>query len=93
MHYAGSGFLFRSMFLQNRWIILFVLFFARTAMAFQFQSIAALSPLMIDSLLLSITEIGLLIGLYLGPGVIVAILGGSVASVFGDKRIVVVSLI
>lgn len=62
-------------------------------MAFQFQSVAALSPLMIDSFLLSIAEIGLLIGLYLGPGVIVAVLGGSVASVFGDKRVVVASLI
>ena len=62
-------------------------------MAFQFQSVAALSPLMIDSLLLSITEIGLLIGLFLGPGVIVVILGGSLASAFGDKRIVVGSLI
>ena len=93
MPFAGSDFLTRSMFLQNRWIILCVLFFARATMAFQFQSVAALSPLMIDSLLLSIVEIGLLIGLYLGPGVIVAILGGSVASVFGDKRIGVVSLI
>ena len=81
------------MFLRNRWVILFVLFFARTTMAFQFQSVAALSPLMIESLLLSITEIGLLIGLYLGPGVIVATLGGSVASIFGDKRVVVISLI
>lgn len=30
----------------NRWTILFVLFFALMPMAFQFQSIVALSPLM-----------------------------------------------
>lgn len=93
MHVAGAKLPASEHFLQKRWIILFVLFFARTTMAFQFQSVAALSPLMIDSLLLSIVDIGLLIGLYLGPGVIVAVLGGSIASVFGDKRVVVVSLI
>lgn len=79
--------------MHNRWIILFVLFFARTTMAFQFQSVAALSPLMMDSLLLSVVDIGLLIGLYLGPGVVVAFLGGSVASLLGDKRVVVASLV
>ena len=78
--------------MQKRWIILFVLFFARTTMAFQFQSVAALSPLVMDSLALSIVDIGFLIGLYLGPGVIVAVLGGSVASIFGDKRVVIASL-
>jgi MFS family permease len=75
-----------------RWIILFVLFFARTVMAFQFQSVAALSPLIIDSLAITLTDIGLLIGLYLGPGVVVAIGGGAVATRFGDKRTVVASL-
>ena len=79
--------------MQKRWLILFVLFFARTTMAFQFQSIAALSPLIIESLALTLVEIGLLIGLYLGPGVIVATLGGTVATWFGDKRTVVASLV
>lgn len=76
-----------------RWLILFVLFFARTTMAIQFQSVAALSPLIIESLALTLVDIGLLIGLYLGPGVIVATLGGTVATWFGDKRTVVASLV
>ncbi|MEP3278475.1 MAG: MFS transporter [Stappiaceae bacterium] len=79
--------------MQNRWIILLVLFFARTAMAFQFQSVAALSPLMVDSLAVSLVDIGLLIGLYLGPGIIVATLGGTVASWIGDRRTVFISLL
>ncbi|MEW9919915.1 CynX/NimT family MFS transporter [Marimonas sp. MJW-29] len=78
--------------MQTRWIILFVLFFARTTMAFQFQSIAALSPYIVESLALRLLDIGLLIGLYLGPGVIVATLGGTVGTWFGDKRTVVASL-
>ena len=76
-----------------RWIILLVLFFARTVMAFQFQSIAALSPFIMDSLAITLADIGLLIGLYSGPGVIVAIGGGAVATLFGDKRTVVASLV
>ncbi|MCV2890715.1 MFS transporter [Ruegeria sp. XHP0148] len=76
-----------------RWIILLVLFFARTVMAFQFQSIAALSPFIMESLAITLTDIGLLIGLYLGPGVIVAVGGGAVATWFGDKRTVATSLV
>lgn len=72
----------------NRWTILAVLFCARTAMAFQFQSIAALSPLIIEDYGVTLAEIGLLIGLYLAPGVVVAIPGGAIAGRFGDKRVV-----
>ncbi|MCA0873880.1 hypothetical protein LCL97_23865 [Seohaeicola saemankumensis] len=60
-----------------RWVILFVLFFARTIMAVQFQSVAALSPFIMDSLAITLTEIGILIGLYSGPGIIVALAGGA----------------
>ncbi len=76
-----------------RWIILFVLFFARTVMALQFQSVAALSPFIMDSLAITLTDIGVLIGLYLGPGIIVAVVGGAVATWFGDKRTVITSLV
>ena len=79
--------------MQTRWLILFVLFFARTTMAFQFQSVAALSPTIIDSLAFTLVDIGLLIGLYLGPGVIIATLGGVVATWLGDRRIVLFSLV
>ncbi|WP_367648719.1 MFS transporter [Ruegeria arenilitoris] len=79
--------------MKMRWLILFVLFFARTTMAFQFQSVAALSPTIIDSLAFTLVDIGLLIGLYLGPGVIIATLGGVVATWLGDRRIVLFSLV
>ena len=74
--------------MAERWIILGVLFFARTVMAFQFQAVAALSPQILDSTLLTLADIGLLIGLYLGPGIVVAIPGGAIAARFGDKRVV-----
>lgn len=78
--------------MRNRWTILAVLFLARTAMGFQFQSIGALSPLLVEGYGLNLADIGLLIGLYLAPGVIVAIPGGAIAGRFGDKRIVGLSM-
>lgn len=78
--------------MTKRWLILFVLFFARTNMAFQYQSVAALSPFIIEGYAATLADIGLLIGLYLGPGVIVAIPGGTLAARFGDRRIVAWSL-
>ena len=79
--------------ITSRWSILVVLFVTRLTMAFQFQSVAALSPLIIEDYAVSLADIGLLIGLYLAPGVIVAIPGGAIAARFGDKRIVSLSMI
>lgn len=76
-----------------RWIILCVLFLTRTVMAFQFQSVAALSPFIMESLAVTLADIGLLIGIYLGPGIIVAVSGGAVATWLGDKRTVSASLV
>lgn len=78
---------------MNRWTILVVLFLARTAMAFQFQAVAALSPVFADAYSIGLAEIGLLIGLYLAPGVLVAIPGSTLAARFGDRRIVIAALL
>ncbi len=73
---------------SNRWIILAVLFLARLTMAFQFQSVAALSPLLIEDFGVGLADIGFLIGLYFAPGIVFALPGGAIAARFGDKRIV-----
>lgn len=79
--------------MQNRWSMLAVLFLARSVMAFQFQSVAALSPLMVDEYGVSLADIGFLIGLYLAPGVVIAIPGGAIAARFGEKFIVGLSMV
>ena len=61
-------------------------------MAFQFQSVAALSPLMIDSFEVTLVDIGVLIGLYLAPGMVVTIPGGIMAARMGDTRFVSLSM-
>lgn len=74
--------------MQSRWSTLAVLFTARVTMAFQFQAVAALGPLFTDSYGRSLADLGLLIGLYLAPGLAVALPGGGLAQRFGTARLV-----
>jgi predicted MFS family arabinose efflux permease len=73
-------------------VVLGVLFFARTAMGFQFQSVAAVSPLLIQDLAIDFALLGALIGIWMLPGVVVAIPGGLLGRRFGDKRVVLCGL-
>jgi predicted MFS family arabinose efflux permease len=72
--------------LHHRWGILAVLFVVRAAMAFQFQSVAAVAPLLGNQFGVSIADIGVLIGLYFAPGVVLALPGGAIGQKFGDKQ-------
>ncbi len=73
--------------MHYRWVILAVLFLARTTMAFQFQSVAALAPLVAADHGAGLADIGLLIGLYFAPGIVIAIPGGAIARLLGDRRV------
>jgi predicted MFS family arabinose efflux permease len=75
-----------------RWRMLALIFLTRTAMGFQFQSIAALAPELGDSLGFVLAEIGTLIGVYMLPGIVVAIPGGALGNRFGAKPIVLAAL-
>src|SRR5260221_4384459 len=79
--------------LRNRWVILAVLFVVRLTMAFQFQSVAAVVPLLGSEFGVSLADIGLLIGLYFTPGVVLALPGGAIGRRFGDKTTVLGALI
>ena len=74
--------------MSNRWGILAVLFTVRLTMAFQFQSVAAVAPLLGTKFDASLADIGLLIGLYLTPGVALSLPGGAIGKRFGDKATV-----
>jgi MFS family permease len=78
--------------MRNRWLILAVLTFARAAMGFQFQSVAAVSPFLMDRLQMSYAVLGTLVGLYLVPGIAVALPGGVLAQRFGDRRVICLAL-
>src|SRR5882757_3016703 len=64
--------------LRNRWGILAVLFAVRATMAFQFQSVAAVAPLLSSEYGVGLADVGVLIGLYFAPGVALALPGGAI---------------
>jgi MFS family permease len=74
--------------MSSRWMALAVLFTVRLTMSFQFENVAAIAPLMQRSLGASLADIGFLIGLYLLPGILLAIPGGAIGRRFGDRRAV-----
>ena len=78
---------------MNRWWILAVLFLARTAMGFQFQSLGAVSPLLMGELAIEFALLGALVGIWMLPGVVAAIPGALLGRRFGDKRVVCAGLV
>jgi predicted MFS family arabinose efflux permease len=71
----------------RRWIILAVLFAARAATGFQFQSIGSSTNLLITDLGIGYSEVGMLLGAYLLPGVIVAFPTGLLGSRVSEKTL------
>lgn len=78
--------------LERRWRVLAALSLARIGMGFQFQSVAATASLLSDSLGFDQAQIGWLVGLYLLPGIGLALPGGMLGARFGDKRMVLLGL-
>ena len=74
--------------IPTRWRMLLVLFLARTAMAYQFQTVPSVGPFLVNDLGISFAELGTLIGLYMLPGIVVALPGGMLARAWGTKRMV-----
>jgi predicted MFS family arabinose efflux permease len=74
--------------MSPRWLILGVLAFARVAMGFQFQAVASVSPFLVAEFGIDYASVGSLIGLYLLPGLVLAMPGGYLGRRFGEKRMV-----
>lgn len=70
-----------------RWIMLLVLFVVRLSMGFQFQSVATTSAQLVGQFGLSYAEVGTLIGLFLLPGVVIAIPSGALTRSVADKTL------
>lgn len=77
----------------SRWTILAVLFVARAAFAFQFGSVGAVAPQLRQSLGASLADIGILIGIYFAPGVLLAFPAGTIGHRHGDKATVLAALL
>jgi predicted MFS family arabinose efflux permease len=71
----------------RRWIILAVLFAVRAATGFQFQSIGSATNLLMNDLGIDYAEVGMLLGAYLLPGVIVAFPAGLLGQRIREKTL------
>jgi MFS family permease len=78
--------------MPDRWLALALIFVTRVSMGIQFQSIASVGPLVVEDLRLSYAQLGTLVGLYLLPGVALALPGGLLGRRFGERRTVIASL-
>lgn len=72
--------------MATRWIVLAGLIFARIAFAFQLQSVAVIAPGLMDGLALDVLSIGTLVGLFMLPGLFLAIPGAMLGQRFGERR-------
>src|SRR3981081_1224464 len=77
----------------RRWMVLAVLFAARAATGFQFQSVGSAAKLLMQDLAFDYSQIGMLLGAYLLPGVIVAFPAGLLGQRFRDKPLGLVGLL
>ena len=68
------------------------LFIVRLSMAFQFQSAASISPTLMEHYNVGLSQIEILISLYLAPGLVFALPGGEIGRRFSDKRVVLFGL-
>lgn len=78
--------------MAQRWYVLILLFVVRLSMPFEFQSAASMSPILMKHYGVGLGDIGLLISLYLAPGLAFALPGGEIGRRFGDKRVVLFGL-
>ncbi len=73
---------------QTRWLVLALLFGCRTGLGFQFQTLGSVSEPLTAQLGFSYTEIGTLIGLFMLPGLVLALPAGYVGRHFQDRTLV-----
>lgn len=78
--------------IDDRWAILALLFSVRLTMAVQFQAVASVSPVVMAEYSVRLDDVGLLISLYLAPGLLFALPGGEIGRRYGDRSAVLLGL-
>lgn len=71
----------------NRWTILGALCVVRLGIGFQFQTVGSVAPFLIDDLGIDYSQIGTLVGLFMLPGIVLALPAGFLGKLYGDKRV------
>lgn len=88
MRQAGAGGI-----VPKRWTVLIGLIAARVALGFHMQVLAVVGPGFAAEYSISNAELGMLIGIFLAPGVVLALPGGALIQRLGEKPVIVLSLL
>ncbi|QGX99062.1 MFS transporter [Roseovarius faecimaris] len=75
------------------WRILVLLFLARIALGFQFQALASVSDELVAVLGVDYASVGLLVGLFMAPGLVLALPAGYLGRMVADREMVVMGLV
>src|ERR1051325_2567855 len=79
--------------LASRWLMLAVLFMARFVLGYQFQSAGSVAPFLIRDFGIDYTQVGLLVGGFILPGIAISLPSGFLGRRFGDKQIVLAGML
>lgn len=77
----------------RRWTVLIGLIAARVALGFHMQVLAVVGPGFAGEYSISNAELGLLIGIFLAPGIVLALPGGALIQRLGEKSVIALSLL
>ena len=78
--------------LTNRWAVLALIFLIGLALPMQFQAVSALAPFLVTQVGLTYTDVGILTGIFMVPGIFLAVPGGLLAARMGDKSALMTGL-
>ena len=78
---------------KSRWFIIAILFVCRTGLGLQFQTLGSVSNQLVAEMGFSFTEVGTLIGLFLVPGMVVALPIGYAGRFLSDRVLVGLGLL
>jgi MFS family permease len=78
---------------SGRWTVLIGLIAARVALGFHLQVLAVVGPGFAGEYAISNAELGLLIGIFLAPGIVLALPGGALIQRLGEKSVIALSLL
>ncbi|MFW5834756.1 MAG: CynX/NimT family MFS transporter [Pseudomonadota bacterium] len=79
--------------MTNPWVMLAILFFARTSTGYSFQSIGSAGPVIAASLGIDFALVGTLIGLFMLPGMVLALPSGLLARHASDRMLIGLGLL
>ena len=78
---------------SRRWVVLAIIFLARTCVGFQFIAVAAQMPQLRADLHFDYSQIGVLLGVFMIAGAFLSLPSGMIANKFGDRRTIQIGLV